>query len=143
MSLQRKERVGTWIFQFVAQNIWKIYYDSAGTQYIAQTGSDVTKELSIPWSHRWNSIHFRHANSANADAVTVLKVIVRRPTGKNVPATFQEDMFYDDSVMVATVSENFGEMFEREASVYNVVTNTTSTDRVTPVFYVQKLDGGA
>lgn len=144
MSIQRKERLGKyWLSQFIGKNVYRVWYDNAGVNYIITSTSDVTTELAIPWSHRWISIHFKHYNSAGNDLYDYpLKVIIRRPPAKNTPYAFSEDVFYGENMMFPTISETFGEKFEREPSVYNVVLNAHDTDRIAPVFYIQKLDGG-
>ena len=138
-SGQRYFTEGAWHFDLVAKNIWKIYYSGASKiAYIAMTGSDVTTELHIPFSHRWNSTHFYHASSANADSHDTLTITIRRPKTKNTPRLFEEEM-----VVIKTTatkkSDTWGEKFEREESTYNIILNTTSTDLVYPVFYVQQL----
>jgi hypothetical protein len=38
------------------------------------------------------------------------------------------------------IIEKFGEGFEYEAGTYNLILNTTNTDLIFPVFYIQKLE---
>jgi len=103
------------------------------------TAADVTTELHIPWAHRWNSTHFRHADSSNDNSTDQLDIVIQRTEGKNQPAQFAEDLLRIDNFTGVIRTDLWGEMFEREASVYDIILNSTSTDRIYPVFYVQKL----
>lgn len=137
---QRYFTEGSWYFDLIGKNIWKITYKGASNiTYIAMTGSDVTTELHIPFPHRWNSTHFRHADSSNDDSNAKLTITIRRAKTKNTPAQFEEDMFHIANYQHVKLTELWGEMFEREASTYNVIMNSTSTDRIYLVFYIQKL----
>lgn len=136
----RKTKIGDWIFDNFAQNFIKIY--PAVNDYIAiPAAATITRELRIPFPHRWNSVHLRHTDSSDDDSNNDLDFTIRRPKTKNTPSQFEEDMFYENDITDPKISEPLGEKYEREASVYDIVFAGTNTDRIYPVFYIQKLGG--
>jgi len=141
--MKEKLSSGIWTLENFALNLWKIYVEipSAGYITMAGAGSNVTTELAIPFAHRWNSTHFRHAKSTDADCTDALNIVIRRPKLKNTPPQFEEDMFNETGIKTPKITETWGEKFEREASVYDIVLNSTLNDRVYPVFYIQRLEG--
>jgi len=137
---QRYFSEGTWHFDLVGKNIWKISYrGAANITYITMDGTAITTELHIPFAHRWNSTHFRHTDNTNTESTAGLNFTIRRAAGKNQPAQFEEDMLYLFVFTGSKRSDLWGEMFEREASTYDIIFETTTAHRVYPVFYVQKL----
>jgi hypothetical protein len=112
-----------------------------GANYAAMlgAGTDVTKNLIVPFPHRWQSTHFTHHTSADADSNGALNILIRRPKGKNTPSQFEEDLIRIPNIVTARKSDTWGESFEREASVYDIIMDSTATDRVYPVFYLQRL----
>jgi len=141
MNGQKYYNEGGWRFDNICKNIWKIHRHPVNYIDITADYTDVTTELHIKFPHRWNSMHFRHTDNADDDSTSALAITINRPVGKNVPAQFQEDLFYEIGIKTARITELWGEKFEREQSTYNIVLNTANTDRVYPVFYIQNLGG--
>ena len=129
-----------WTFERVAQNIWKIFRTTA-PHSITMTGAAVTTELVIPFAHRWLRMNWYHTDSAYAASVVNLSVTMQRTADTIVPANFEEDLFEDTAIVTATATEVFGEAFEYERTIYDLIMDTTNGHLVFPVFYIQKLEG--
>jgi hypothetical protein len=128
-----------WVFQHVAKNIYKIY-PARSPHSITMTGADVTTALRIPFPHRLIRLHWRHTDSAYAASTDALAIILRRPEGSMTPEHFEEDVFNETNIVKSKGTEKYGEGFEYEAGVYSVILNTTNTDLIFPILYVQKLE---
>ena len=136
---QSKEIMGGWTFQRFARNIYKATRTTA-PHSITMTGSDVTTQLQIPFPHRILRMHCYHTDSAYAESDIPMAVILRRRVATVTPAKFSEDLFNEDNINVSKMTEVFGEGFEYEAGIYDVILNTTSTHLIFPMFYIQKLE---
>ena len=139
---QKYYHEGVWTFQRIGKNIWKIYITKS-PHSITMKGSDVTTELHIPFIHRWLRIHFFHTDSSY-DAVTGgdrLNILLKRTAGTLTPQKFEEYLYKETGLTSARITEVFGESFEYESGIHQLVLNSTSTNLVFPVFYIQKLEG--
>jgi len=130
---------GVWTFKRIGKNIYKIYV-TTDPNSITMTGSDVKTQLQIPFPHRILRMHLYHTDSAYAASTDALNVILRRSAGTLTPAKFVEDLFNESGITASKITEVYGEGFEYEAGIYDVILNSTSTDLIFPIFYVQKLE---
>jgi len=130
---------GVWTFKRIGKNIFKIYV-TADPNSITMTGANVTTQLQIPFPHRILRMHLYHTNSAYAASTNALTIILRRSAGTLTPAKFVEDLFNEDGIIVSKVTEVYGEGFEYEAGIYDLILNSTNTDLIFPIFYLQKLE---
>jgi len=133
------ETHGGWTFKRIGKNIYKIYRELSPYS-ITMTGADVTTKLPIPFPHRILRMHIYHTDSAYAASVDALDVILRRAAGSLTPEKFEEDLFNESGIVLSKVTEVFGEGFEYEAGIYDVILNSTATDLIFALFYVQKLE---
>jgi len=130
--------IAGWTFKRIGKNIYKIYV-TADPNSITMTGSDVKTQLKIPFPHRILRMHLYHTNSAYAASTNALTIILRRSASTLTPAKFVEDLF-NGSATASKISEVYGEGFEYEAGIYDLILNSTNTDLIFPIFYLQKLE---
>ena len=129
-----------WTFERVAQNIWKVYRTTS-PHGITMTGSAVTTQLNVPFAHRWLRMSWYHTDAAYAASVANLSVTMQRTADTVLPANFEEDLFEDTAIVAATATEVFGEAFEYERTLYDLILDSTVDHLIFPVFYIQKLEG--
>ena len=132
---------GNWKFQSIGQNFYKIYYNAAGTTYIAMTGSVVSTDFMIPFFHRWVRISFYQTASDDTASTDYINLTLIRTTSTSAPTRFQEYLYGDEEMRSARITEKFGEGFEYEGGTYKLSLQAASTRRVTPQFIIQKLEG--
>jgi len=131
---------GPWMMERVGKtNIYKVYL-TAAPPAIVMTGLDVTTNLHIPFPHRWLRTHFYHTTAAYAVSQAYLRVTLRRAVGTMFPVEFLDELFCEFDINAVIMIEKFGEGFEYEAGTYNLILNTTATDLIFPLFYIQKLE---
>ena len=130
--------IGGWTFKRFAKNFFKIYR-TVSPNTITMTGAAVETQLSIPFPHRWNHVHFYHTTSAYVASSAVLDIIIKRTVGLVTPAKFEEYLFHEEKILDSKITEMFGEGFEYERGVWVVSLTSTATDLIFPIFYVQKL----
>lgn len=131
---------GIWTMARIGKtNIYMVYV-TAAPNGIVMTAADVTTPLQIPFPHRWVRIHFYHTTVAYVASIDALAIILRRRAGTMIPVRFSEDLFNGAGIVASRITEVFGEGFEYEPTTYDVTLNTTATDLIFPLFYVQKLE---
>ena len=81
-----------------------------------------------------------HTDSTYVASVVSTSITVQRTASKIVPHHFEEDLFEDTAIITATATEVFGEAFEYERTIYDLIMDTTNGHLVFPVFYIQKLE---
>ena len=140
MRTENKKFVNGWTFERVAQNIWKVYRTTA-PHGVTMTGAAVTTQLNIPFAHRWLRMHFYHTDDSYDASILNLSVTMQRTADTILPANFEEDLFEDTAIVAATSTEVFGEAFEYERTLYDLILDSTVDHLVFPVFYIQKLEG--
>jgi hypothetical protein len=131
---------GLWTFERIGKtNIYKVTI-TVDPHAIVMTGADVVTQLHIPFPHKWKRIHFYHTDGAYAVAVNALRITLRRELNTFYPAQFADDLFCEFDITAVMTIERFGEDFEYEAGVYNLILNTANTHLIFPLFYIQKLE---
>jgi hypothetical protein len=137
---EEKYQVGVWTIERIAKtNLYKVYI-TLDPHAITMTGLNVVTQLHIPFPHRWLRIHFCHTDAAYAPSLAYLRITLRRELGTMFPPLFIDDLFCEFNMNAVLIIEKFGEGFEYEAGTYNLILNTTNTDLIFPVFYIQKLE---
>jgi hypothetical protein len=132
--------VGLWTLERIGKtNIYKVYLN-ADPPAIVMTGAVVVTQLHIPFAHRWKRIHFYHTTAALVVSQERLRVTLRREVNTFVPIQFLDELFCEFDITAVIMIERFGKDFEYEAGVYNVMLNTTATDLMFPLFYIEKLE---
>jgi len=129
---------GIWKMERIGRNIYKIYVRDSPNA-ITMTAADITTLLRIPFMHRLLSINLHHVSSTYADSTNALTATFQRAVTTQIPAKYKEILWQGDYIVDPTVSEVFGEGFEREESTYSLVLNSTATDLILPVIYIQHL----
>ena len=86
-------------------------------------------------------MHFYHTDSSYDASIDNLSVTMQRTADTIVPANFEEDLFEDTAIVTATATETFGEKFEYERTLYDLILDSTNAHLIFPVFYIQKLEG--
>ena len=120
-------------------NIYKVYI-TAAPNGIVMTGAAVTTQIAVPFPHRWLRIHFYHTTIAFVASADALAITLRRPAGAMTPERFSEDLYNVAATVASRITEVFGGDFEYEAGAYDLILNTTATDLIFPLFYIQKLE---
>lgn len=134
-----EETHGGWIFKRIGKNIYKIYRELSPYS-ITMTGANVTTKIPIPFPHRILRMHLYHTNSTYVASTDALAAILRRAAGSLTPERVEEDLFNETAIVASKITEKYGEGFEYEAGVYDLILNTTNTDLIFPILYVQKLE---
>lgn len=129
---------GLWTFKRIGKNIYKATITKSPYS-ITMTGSDVETELHIPFPHRWIRMHFYHTDSSYAANTTATAVYMKRSAGKIHPVLFEEYLIAHSALTNSKLTETFGETYEYEIGTYTLLLNTTTTQLIFPVFYVQRL----
>ena len=133
---------GFWTIERIGKtNIYKVYI-TAEPRAIAMpaVAADVTTQLHIPFSHKWLRFHFYHTDAAYAISIQPLRITIRRAVTTMLPVQFLDELFCEFEITDVIGIEKFGEGFEYEAGVWNIILNTAATELVFPLFYIQKLE---
>lgn len=139
-NMESQYQVGLWTIERIAKtNIYKVYI-TVDPHAIVMTGAIVVTQLHIPFPHKWLRTHFYHTDAAYAVSLDYLRITLRRELGTMFPVQFADDLFCEFDINALMIIEKFGEGFEYEAGVYNLLLNTTATDLIFPLFYIQKLE---
>jgi len=128
-----------WTYEHIGKNIWKIYPD-VDPHSVTMTGSDVTKELYIGFTHRLLRIHFYHTDSSYAASTDELFVRIERRAGTLYPLRFEEYLYDKSLIINSRISLLFTEL-DYEASVWKFTFNSTNTDLIFPVVYIEARRG--
>jgi hypothetical protein len=133
---------GFWTIERIGKtNIYKVYItEEPRAIAMPAVAADVTTQLRIPFAHKWLRIHFYHTTAAYVVATTALRVTLRRAVGVMLPVQFLDELFCEFDITDVIMIEKFGEGFEYEAGTWNLILNTTATDLVFPLFYIEKLE---
>ena len=114
----------------------KKYANSA----ITMTGGDVDLFIQIPYFHRIVKLELIHLDSAYAKSIDALDVLMEIEQGRSIfSSKYTNLLFKDTNIVVAEILEKFGEGFEYEPRTWTLTLNTTNTDLVIPILYIQKL----
>lgn len=131
------QRVGIWTFVRWAREYYRVVVEE---NYIAMTGGDVAVDLRFPFPFRWLRTDFYHTDAALAASTDPLAIQLNRPVDTMEPlGDFTEILLFKRAVRDAMYGENWGENFEYEPSVWNLIMNSTNTDLIFPIFYVRRL----
>lgn len=122
----------------IGKNIWK-YFRTVSPHAITMTGAAVTTQLHIPFPHRWLRTTFYHTSSAYVENYELLSATIQRSIGTFTPAKFKETLFAETEITDPDWTELWGERFEYEAGVWDIILTAASTDLIFPLFYVQNL----
>ena len=139
MTREASFNSGNWRFERYSGNRYFAYYVATSDNTIAQTGSDVTIQLTVPFPHRLIGFDIHHMSSAYADSADQLNISIKRTLVASFPARAQVNL-YTDSLFNADGTEKFGETFEYPPATYDITLNTTSTDKALLIFYFQLLE---
>jgi hypothetical protein len=134
-----KYQTGVWTLERVGKtNIFKAYI-TEDPNAIAMTGVNVVTQLQIPFAHRIIAFLFRHTTALFVDSYDNLDFILRRIATTMFPVQMRETLFYEMNITDEDGEEIFGENFEREACAYTITLNSTATNLIFLLFYIQKL----
>ena len=126
---------GGWTFEHIGKNIWKIY-PTVEPNSVTMTGADVTRELYVGFMHRLLRMHFFHTDSSYAASTDSLLVRIERSAGTLNPSRFEEYIYNNENLIKSRISLIFREL-NYEASLWKFTFNTTTTDLIFPVIYLE------
>lgn len=132
--------IGPWNLDRISDTrVYKAYI-RVDDQAIVMTGADVETQLVIPFPHKWLRTDFYHTDAAFAASMDALYLSIQRPAG-TVPGldVFIEYLIDKYDITDAEFGENWGENFEYEDCEWVVILNTTATDLVYPIFYLERI----
>lgn len=110
---------------------------------VPMTGADVTKAIRIPFPHRINKICFYHMTSAFAASTDPFSYSFAVKQGQHDFLAKLEDALVSVSGSTSSkIIEVFGTAYEYEARTWTLTMNTTNTDLIIPVIYVQLIGSG-
>ena len=139
--VEKQEKIGNFLLRFVGKNHIIVFPhpDIYTNCCIPMTGADVTVEITIPYFHRINKLVLIHLDSSYDKSTDALDVDFECKQGKSTISPKWTDMlFQEDNIAVAEITEVFGEGFEYEPRTWSLTLNTTNTDLVIVVLYIQK-----
>lgn len=137
--IQRTFKLNGWQYENIGKNLWRIYRQ-ASPYSITMTGSNKTTQLRIPWMHRWVRLHLYHTDSSKDASTDELDVILRRGVGTIPPILdFVDDLYARADITQSKIIKVFGEDYKFEASTWSIILNSTSTDLVFVLVYVEQL----
>ena len=132
---------GDWTFQRFARNLYKVFPHDGLSNRIVMTGADKTTEIFIPFPFRWLRVHIYHTDNADSASSDALNLMIKRlATKTGHPSTFSEILFATTGETDSWLTVPFGIGFEYEAGIWQLTLNSTNTDRVYPVLYLQKME---
>jgi len=133
----------SWIFQNFAPNRYLIFIDPKVVSDSAITmlgvGTEVTKKLHIPFSHRLVFIWIHHLTSSYADTRTYTNFKMVRSVQNRTPSKLAEYIIAKIGIRAYTSAFKCGETFERPDSTYSLTLESANTDKIIPVIYVQNI----
>lgn len=146
MARYKTRQMGAFVADQISARIYRLRYsEETGEGYIAQTGSDITKILDIPFTFALRRVHLTHRDSSNDLCYDEMEIRVERPRGGVTESKFAQDVIHQEEditdyhyLMTWEHLNEGGLVFE--AGTFQLVLNTTSTDRVTPIIYIKRLD---
>lgn len=128
---------GVWEYEPFASNLIRIHYKG---NYITMTGSAVTTEIPIHWPHRIVKIEMNHTDSSDDASTDAWDYKLRRTKGKLAGiGNMQSTILTVTNSAASEILETFGENYEYRASTWDLVMDTTNTDRVYVELTVQRL----
>jgi len=143
-DMPENPQLGLWRFERIGRtDIYRVYIANP-LRYIIMTGADLTTQLAIPFPHRWLRIHFYHTTNGGGVmppplSNAYLRITLRREVATFDPNFVSDELFCEFNINHHIIQEQFGEGWEYEAGVWNLILNTTATEFVWPLFYIQKL----
>lgn len=134
-----------WVFTRVIKNLYKGYI-IASPHSITMTGSSVTTQLPLPFTHKWIELLLYHTDSSYAASTDQLDITLSRPAGGITELQYVVDnLFNRQNEVASAIKKTFGDaapdnkQFVYEPSNYNLLLNSTNTDLVFPVLYILRL----
>lgn len=122
-----------WNTKKVAGNIWRL------KKSITMTGSNVDTVIGLP-AHRLVRLELYHTDSAHAASVDSLAARLFRNQGKILGSQYHLTDIYNKSGLTNSfIIKTFGEGYEYEESDWTLRLNSTSTDIIEVLLYVQVL----
>ena len=110
---------------------------------IPMIGSDVVKQILIPFAHRLNKIVLCHLKAAFALGTDALNAKFSIEQGTHPFLTkFVDVPLALINETASTIIETFGVSFEYEQRNWALTLNTTNTDLIIPLIYVQLVGSG-
>ena len=142
-----KDQQNGWKFKRFTPNCnhYVVFLDSERhtDSALAMTGADVTLQLRIPYPHRINKLCFTHLVAAGTLGTDATKIEFGCKQGQNDHVPLFEDLLLAIAASTdSTLTEVFGEAYEYEARTWTLTLNTTATDKVIPLFFVQLVGTG-
>jgi hypothetical protein len=136
-----------WKFKRITPNCnhYIVYLEPAAftDSALPMTGAAVTKQLRIPYPHRINKIAFTHLVAAKTLGTDALTIEFGCKQGQHDSIPYYEDLLLKVTATTDSTSlEVFGEAYEFEARTWTLSLDTTNTDLVIPVFYIQLVGTG-
>ena len=104
---------------------------------IAMTGADVTKQIRIPFAHRVNKIVLVHLSAALALSADALNIDFGSSNGSDYVQKLKDSIWTETASTISKFTEVFGDGYEYEARTWTLTLNSTATDLIIPVIYVQ------
>jgi len=139
--VEKQERRGDFNFRHIGKNHIAIYphKEKHTNNALTQSGSDIKYYIDIPYFHRIVKLVLLHLTSAFAKSTDEMKVALELEVGKSIfSPKFSEILFYEERIVDAEITELYGNGFEYEPRTWTLTLNSTSTDLIIPVLYIQK-----
>lgn len=145
MPIETKEKIGDFEFRHIGGNHIAIYPHPSiySNSCLTMTGSAVKKYIQIPYLHRIVKLVLIHYTSTvGTKSTDKLNVSLEcEAGGSSILSKLTDFLFGEDSIIESEFIEPFGENFEYEPRSWALSLNSTSTDLVLPVLYIQKIGG--
>ena len=143
--VEQQEKIGDWLYRRIGGNHIVIFPHPTvyANSALPMTGAELPFYVAIPYFHRINKIVLLHLTSAFADGTDKLSAKFEVEQGNSdISPKWHDRILNLTSVMLSLVTENYGDGFEYEARNYTLKLNSTATDLVIPLIYIQKIAEG-
>lgn len=135
LDIQEKD----WTFMHAFSNFYKTIHKPGA---IVMDGSSVKTRLKIPFPFRLVRVCLYHVDTNDAASTDALTISYHRPVGSIASHPAMKDIVWAlDACRKSNPQKPFGEGWEFEAGEWELDLNSTDTDKIEVLIYLQKMGG--
>jgi len=130
---------GLWTFNRAGNELWRTFVSKVPHGF-SMTGSNVSKQLVIPFTHKLLRVHFYHTDNAYAANVTSTAFSLKRAVGEIGDLEYFEDVIINEATLTdSRAMFTFGDCFKFDSCVWTFVMNTSNGHIVYPLVFIEAL----
>ena len=145
LKVINRKQIGDFLLEQISKKWYRIIYTERPDHDILMTGSAVTKDFDIDFTFVFARLHLTH-HSATFKTLSTDEIILilNRPMVHGVDG-FIDDFYKKADIVDSKAIISFEDLNAEgglvfEASTIRISLNSTSTDRIQPIFYIKRLD---